>query len=348
MKVWCILLCCVVTRAFSQDYVVVGDTLKQGQVRRSGSEKITLGYGSTLVEYPMAKVSEYRQGSSIYQSLVVHGDRLMYKRVASGKINLYKKGRRYLLKSDDQLVELHKSDFRSTLKSSLSCYGKEGGISKVVFSRPSLQGVVEASNSGSCNLDQIAYRKFGLAIAYGFDNLKASATQTIHSSAPQRSLFSELFFEAPLFVRFPWLYGSAEFFISIPSEAEFVFHEPNQVTHMTTKMQTLLLTPGFKLTTIKGSVRPYLKLAPAISYTHFESPTGLRVKGSFRDGQLVTSVAPDSYPQIGLSGAAGIQWEVVGRTNLHFEIRHLSAASNSNTQFEVSSKSTVILLGASF
>ncbi|HEX8059508.1 MAG TPA: hypothetical protein VF473_01170, partial [Cyclobacteriaceae bacterium] len=244
MKFLIPLLCLLATEAFSQDYLIIGDTLWGGQVRRYGDKKLVWEKGDNTFEYPMDQVIEYQQRYTVYRALWVDGQKSIYKRIVDGKSILYQRGHRFILKAQGKMVELNRKDFRTTLAANLAYEEKDKSMSNVIFSRMSLQSVVQASNAGACNFDRFAYRKFGLTAGYSFINLKASSTQWLHSTSTSQSLTLGAFYEGPVFSKFPWLYASAEALYVTPYRAQFEFYEQFRNTHIATRLSSVVVTPG--------------------------------------------------------------------------------------------------------
>ncbi|MEI9920833.1 MAG: hypothetical protein WDO14_18875 [Bacteroidota bacterium] len=332
-----------------QDYIIVNDSLRQGKVRPYGKGRIVLqeyetqaGIGAGGTVYNLSRISEYKRGSDIYEALTINGDRRMYVRLAKGNTSLYKRNGHFFLKSNDQLTELRRSNFRSTLASSLTCEGKEGSISNVVFSKQAMTGIVQRSNAGTCNLDRYPYRKLGIFVGYNLMNLKLYETQSEHSDLKASVPSVGIFYEAPLVTNLPWLYGSLEAFMVLPYKVEATFNVPGQTNRLVMTYNQIVATPGVKVTTTGTMPGLYVNLAPAISFTHAEAPEGVT-----SGGKKVSNVNPEHYKQLGYSASLGIQFPLSNRKNIHVELKHFNAGRYSDSAYEMQSTTTSLLVGFS-
>ncbi len=341
---------------FSQgDYVILGDSLQMyGDVRNYGKGKILQddGVWHTVAGEPEGNifsfdwVTEYRRGDDVYKALTINGNRQMYHELVAGKTSLYKYGKHYVLKTDTQTIELNKRNYQSVLLKSLLCNGAAKSISNVAFSKLAMQRVVAGSNDGSCNLDYVSYPKFGIIGGYNRVNVTIFPTQFNRSQGGANAFSLGVFYEAPLPTKRPWLSFHAETYVNLPYnvEAEYSQLELFQVRYFTMTYQSVVVSPGFKLTTTDGSIKPYLKLAPALSFTHCQSRDGVKVRGT---DVKVVDIGPQDYMQAGFSTSAGFQFPVGHRRNILVELKHTTSNRNQRAVYEMHSTSTSLWIGFS-
>ncbi|MEI9920832.1 MAG: hypothetical protein WDO14_18870 [Bacteroidota bacterium] len=352
-------LCFVSFSCFPQDYVILGDSVQLfGSVRPYGEGKILhidedRGHAVTSTTHHLIKnifslneISEYRDGFDIYKVFNIDGKYIPYEEVVTGEVYLYKKGNHYLLKTRDKLTELRRSNFRSVLNESLDCVGDKKLMSNVGYSKVALKRIVTSSNEGTCDLFFVSsYHKFGIWAGYNWMFVSLHENQAAKSDVRGNSYSVGAFYEAPLPTKLPRLFFYAEIFKIFPYNVDAEYKDVYANTnYLTMTYQSTVVSPGFKLTTAEGSIKPYFKFAPAISFTRVTSPTGIRARSN---DQKVIDIGPQDYMQIGFNTTVGVQIPVGIRKNIHAEIKVFDSYRNERAVYETSMRSASLIVGFS-
>ncbi|MEJ0032874.1 MAG: hypothetical protein WDO15_22030 [Bacteroidota bacterium] len=346
-----LLLACCCVHSLAQGYIAFGDSLKQGRVHRNGNRSLTyFNIGETRgVDYSLDKVSEYRLKYSVYEALVIDGDRKFYRRLADGTVKLYRSGFHYALKTGDRAVLIRKRNFREELNNTLQLNATKDDLSRLSYSKPALIAVLNQNDKAGFDIKSVPYRKFGVIVGYNLLQFKTSPyliSLTKQVATPSVGLFADL----PLSFKKNAIYLTPEVNAS-KQQVPFYQSDTNGHTNFVAlNMQNVNILTSLKLVAGQGLFRPYGKVGVIASAINVKCPTGL--VSTTRDG---TNVYVNNIPlavsqkglQVGVNIAGGVQIPVGGRKNIHVEVRYTKSLNDALKDFKLNTSNVGISAGFS-
>lgn len=317
--------CCA--QRTSKEYIVTDSTLTMGNVIPLGPGEIQfkLSKKDSPVSYTAAEIKEYGYGGKVYESVFVNGSKQFLKKLVSGKTELYQGKRFYALKVDSTLIPFTRTNYRSVLRESLLCEGKDKSLSKIAYAKNSLSNHVADVNNATCNQDQFPYVKFGVFAGYNFLEVNASFGSEIKLadklSVPTLSLFTDIpvFRPRSLFVtaELNWFYAQPLFYRERGANTNF--------SGLNVNAFNLLI--GGKLLLFPSKIKPYFKTSALFSRVDISSPTGLVETKS--DGVTVEAYQKEIRKAdaffYGFNSGLAFEIPLGKRKNFHIEAKYLKS-----------------------
>jgi hypothetical protein len=314
-----------------QAYILTDSSLLQGFVRplRNG----TIEYKQTNYSQPrifkLSDLNEYSVHGSIYEAIVVNGQRDFYERVIKGTSTIYGRKGNYIIKYGDVLIPLNKKNFRSVIGSAVKCDGADQSYSTLAWSKVALKQLVRKSNKGVCNADGLPYRKIGVYAGYNLLNYNLSTTQfnlNGKTNAPSIGLFLDI----PTYMA-QFIYFTVDLNV-MSAKTGMYTTSGNTTTYAGLNVQHVNMQGAFKFIATKGTLRPYCKLGGFISFSNFKTEDGI-IETS--ENNSVIQVTKDPFEggkvnPFGINVAGGLEWRLNKRKNVHLEMKYMKSATVTN------------------
>jgi hypothetical protein len=314
-----------------QAYILTDSSLLQGYVRplRNG----TIEYKQTNYSQPrifkLSDLNEYSVHGSIYEALVVNGQRDFYERMIKGNSTLYRGRGRYVIKSNGLDTPLEKNNFRSVMGSVLKCDGRDQTYSTLAWSKVALKQLVRKSNKGNCNADGLPYRKVGVYAGYNLLNYTLSTAYFSLSgktNAPSIGVFIDL----PTYMT-QFIYFTVDVNAMAAKPALYTARD-NMTTYIDLSVQHVNMQGAFKFIATKGALRPYCKLGGFVSFSNFKAKDGI-IETSENNSVIETTkdiFEGGKVNPFGINLAGGLEWRLNKKKNVHFEVKYMKSATIKN------------------
>lgn len=328
-----------------KDYIVKDSTYTQGKILRRDKNEI-LFQKSKLFEpetFFMDELKEYGYGGYAYQSLSKFGAKGLFKRISMGETNLYVDEESYILLRNDTLTHLNKQNYRYQLKKNLTITGKDQSLSKIIYTETSIRNFIDRCNLGNCSSD-LPYRKFGILV--GYNSFKFNFSEAGLSLTSNTNFFSIGFFgETPLY-KPNSLYLTGEFFY-LNAKPSFYQSAQNITNYVSADVKSLSTLFSAKWIFLEKKSKAYLKAGPTVNYLTVDVPNG--VIQTKKSGSVIEisnrTIDSSSGVLLGYHLGLGLETQLKGRKNIHFELKYQNTFNSGFDSFSLSYSGLSFLTG---
>jgi hypothetical protein len=334
----------------SPDFIATDSSLTTGKVSSLGNGKFEFRHHrkSPPILFGPNDVREYGQGDYVYESLEIRGERIFYKRLASGPATLYKNKKSYLFKFNDSLTHLDKQNYRAVFERTVVCEGGPELISTVAFNSASMANFLNRVNRGKCNQGNLPYRKFGLYAGYNLIQVNVDFNQTTSFNDGANAITIGLFFDYPVY-KPRSLYVTGELLVTSWQVSNYE-EKGNQTKYVGLDITAFVVPLGVKWVFPDGNVKPYVKAGGAFSYLKFNSPpeyfTTTSSNGLVELNQ--NDIDATKSIQAGFDAAAGLELPLGKRKNIHIECKYLNSFDVSEKTFQINCSGLFLNAGINF
>lgn len=297
--------------------------------------------------YDASQIKEYGYAGKVYESLLINNNQEFFKRIVSGRVNLYKAKRSYSIKNDKGLFLLNKENYRSVIKKSIKCERSDSSLSQLTYSKAALSTYINLYNKDGCHGGDISYKKFGFYVGYDFLQFNVALDNSSKFNETAGGSSVSFFYDIPF-------YKPRSLFIS--TELNWLYSKPifyqeneNKTNYFVLNVNGINSFVSLKWAPLQFKVKPYLKTGALISFLNITSPTGL-VRTT------ATKSVIDIYNQdvsattflYGLSSGIGLEIPFKERKNFHIELKYLKTLSGSVDSFTMDFSGFSIITGFNF
>jgi len=331
----------------SSDFIATDSSLATGFVSGLGNGKYEFKQyrNSTPVVFDANTIREFGEGGEVYESLEVGGEKVFYRRLASGPGALYQKKRSYILKLNDSLTHLTKENYRSVFEQKLVCEGGATLLTTVGYGRASMANFVNRVNRGKCTSGNLPYRRLGIYAGYNVMQLDVQFSDASSFKYKANAFVGGFFFDLPLY-KPRSLFISGEVLVSKITPS-FYSEKQNRTDFAGMDVTALMVPLGFKWVFPDSKIRPYTKAGAVVSYLKFNSnPEYFQTISNGPIIEIIQSeISATKIIQVGFQMAAGLEFPIGKRKNIHIECKYFSSYNVSEPNLEFNSSGLFLMTG---
>lgn len=334
----------------NQGYIATDSSLMTGRISSLGKGRYEFRHHrkSKPVIFGANDIREYGDGGQEYESVLVGAERIFYQRIANGPVKFFKHKKSYFLSINDSLISVTRDNYRERFQQNLICEGGSHLIKTVSYNSRSMGNYVNVANRGKCTSANLPYRRIGFYAGYNLMTLDAEFDKVDPFSENTNSFTGGIFFDLPLY-RVKSLFLSAEFLVT-HLQTSYYKESGNRTQYAGFDMTGFIVPLGIKWYASKTNLKPYLKTGAVVSYLKFNSVP--EYYATTTNGGVVEvlheDLGADNSLQLGFDAAAGLEFPVGNRKNIHIECKYLNSFGVSADSHKVNCSGLFLMTGINF